>query len=106
MKSFNKINKTKSNNQATKLRRTYRWRRYSEKLRQKFYHICQNPDGCEYKATEVHHINPAVSHPHLFFTEWNTIPLCHDCHDSLAQFNDVDRERLIERWRIILSNRS
>ncbi len=66
--------------EAQRIRKTNRWKRMSENVRDRFP-LCQWPDGCEELSTSVHHIEPIARRPELAYSESNLVPLCEHHHD-------------------------
>lgn len=66
------------------LRNTHRWQRAARAVLRRTP-LCCDPyglhDGVVAPATEVHHIQPLSSHPHLAFESANLAGLCDRCHN-------------------------
>jgi hypothetical protein len=60
---------------------TYRWRRFSERMRRR-YPLCAAPvhRGPQAPSEMVHHILSRRAHPELTYVESNCCPVCRTCH--------------------------
>jgi len=84
------------NSKAVAIRKTNKWRVYSEMLRKEFP-ICQSP-GCHDWSTSVHHIKPLEQFPDLAFAVTNTIPLCETHHRQHDKATEQQSEELRDHW--------
>lgn len=87
-----KVNRVRKESFAQKkVRGVYRWVMLARRKRNHdpLCEVCLSK-GIVTAATEVHHLNPVITHPEKAFDWDNLQSICHSCHQEVTGFQFYD----------------